>query len=101
MSVQVATRPQKIYFEYLHLSPLKVSDSCSVVCVCVCVHVCVFVFCCCCCCCFGGSGGGDSEHYQISITVKTVNSKPLNSTKPVNSNTSFGTRIACPYDESL
>jgi hypothetical protein len=31
-------------------------------------------------------------------TVKPANSTPLNSTKPVKSNMSFGTRIAFPYD---
>jgi hypothetical protein len=34
-------------------------------------------------------------------TVKPVNSTSVKSTKPVDSNVTFGTRFACPYDMSL
>jgi hypothetical protein len=34
-------------------------------------------------------------------TVKPLNCKPLDCTKPVDSNMSYGTRFVCPYDMSL
>jgi hypothetical protein len=42
--------------------------------------------------------GPKGQLVQPHSTVKPVNSTPLNSTNPVNSNMSFGTRFACPYD---
>jgi hypothetical protein len=42
--------------------------------------------------------GGEQKLQKKKRTVKPVNSTPLNSSKPLNSNMSFGTESACPYD---